>query len=195
MTSNVSYHAGQVTREDRLALLKQKGAVLWFTGLSGSGKSTIASGLEKLLLEKKKLCYRLDGDNLRLGLNSDLDFSEKDRNENVRRVMEVSKLFMDAGLITLVCLISPFRAMRKLAKETIGKDRFFEIYVKTDFETCQKRDVKGLYSKASSGKILDFTGMSSPYEEPENPDLILDTTVSSVDESVTKVFQFLEDKI
>jgi adenylylsulfate kinase len=177
---NIVWHEGNVTYEDRCRTLGQRGLTVWFTGLSGSGKSTIAVAVEKRLHQLGKAVYRLDGDNIRHGLNSDLGFSETDRNENIRRIAEVSSLFKDAGIITLVCLISPYRKMREFAREKAGSAGFIEVYVKADLETCQQRDPKGLYQKARNGEIPFFTGVSDPYEAPERPDLIVDTTVMSL---------------
>ena len=171
----IIWSKGQVSRAQREQLLGQKGIVLWLTGLSGSGKSTIAIAVEKRLIEMGKLCCRLDGDNLRHGLNSDLGFSPEERKENIRRVAEVAALFADAGLITLVSFIAPYRDMRRFARERIGADRFIEVYVKASIATCKKRDPKGLYKMAESGEIDQFTGVNAPYEVPENPDVILDT--------------------
>ena len=161
----------------------QKGIVVWLTGLPGSGKSTLAAGLEARLLDMKKLAYILDGDVLRKGLNSDLGFSDADRNENIRRVAELAALFKDASVITIVAFISPFRKMREFARIRAGKDHFIEVFVKASLETCIKRDPKGMYRKAISDQIKDFTGISSPYEEPEFPDLTIDTEKLSVEES------------
>ena len=187
-SENIHKTTGKVSYIDRCRLLNQKGMVLWFTGLSGSGKSTIAIELEKKLIDSEKLVYRLDGDNIRSGLNSDLGFSDEDRDENIRRISEVASLFKDAGVITLVSFISPFKKMREFARNNIGKDSFFEIYVKADFETCKKRDPKGLYKKAKNGEIDDFTGIGSDYEEPDNPNLIIDTSKLSIEESVKLIF-------
>jgi len=187
--SNLKWHKGKVSYNERCRLLNQKGLVVWFTGLSGSGKSTIAVELEKELNARGKAVYRLDGDNIRHGLNSDLGFSGKDRNENIRRIAEAAALFKDAGLITLASFISPYRKMREFAKKKAGKDGFIEVYVKASPETCAKRDPKGLYKKASQGKIDNFTGVTSPYEEPEAPDLIIDTTQLTLNESVKKILE------
>ena len=187
-SNNIFYSKGKVSYEDRCKVLKQRGLVLWFTGLSGSGKSTIAIELEKRLIKLNKITYRLDGDNIRTGLNSDLSFSKQDRDENIRRITEVCALFKDAGIITLVSFISPFKKMREYAKKRVGKDSFYEIYIKADLDTCKKRDTKGLYKKAENNEIQDFTGISSKYEEPENPALIIDTSLLSVEESVNKIF-------
>lgn len=191
--TNIIWHDGKVRFEDRCRNLGQTGQVIWFTGLSGAGKSTIAVEVEKALLERGRAVYRLDGDNIRHGLNSDLGFSPEDRNENIRRIAEVAALFKDAGLITLVSFISPYRKTREFARERAGDGYFKEVYVKADVETCAKRDPKGLYEKAMKGEIENFTGISAPYEEPENPELILDTTKLSVEECVIKVLGIIED--
>lgn len=166
--------------EDRCRALGQKGLVVWFTGLSGSGKSTIAVEVEKRLNEMGRVGYRLDGDNVRHGLNSDLGFSDENRYENIRRVVEVACLFRDAGIITLVSFISPFRKMRRYARTRIGGDQFIEVYVKAKIETCIDRDPKGLYRAAMAGKVKDFTGVSSPYEDPINPDVLLSTDTMEI---------------
>lgn len=188
---NIVWHNGKVNPEQRRGLLGQKGLVVWLTGLSGSGKSTIAVEVEKRLLEEGYWVYRLDGDNVRHGLNSDLGFSDADRDENIRRIAEVSALFADAGMITLVSFISPFRKMRQFAREKAGAGHFAEVFVRADLETCARRDPKGLYEKAKRGEISDFTGISSPYEEPEDPELLLDTTRMSVDESVEHLLDYI----
>lgn len=168
---NIVWHPNKVTAVDRQRVLGQKGMVVWFTGLSGSGKSTIAVELEKMLTDAGHAAYLLDGDNIRHGINSDLGFSDEDRNENIRRISEIAALFRDAGIITLVSFISPFRKMRDYARECAGEGNFIEVYVSTDFETCRKRDPKGLYQK----QIQNFTGKDSAYEEPLHPEIILDT--------------------
>ncbi|MCI9418881.1 MAG: adenylyl-sulfate kinase [Eubacterium sp.] len=181
---NVVWHSGRVSYEDRCAVLKQKGLVVWFTGLSGSGKSTIAVELEKMLNEAGKAVYRLDGDNIRCGINSDLGFTDEDRNENIRRISEIAALFQDAGMITLVSFISPFRKMRQFAREKAGEGNFLEVYVNTDLETCMGRDPKGLYKK----KISHFTGKDSAYEEPLDPEIILDTVKNTAVECAKQVY-------
>lgn len=189
MTPNkqITSHEGLVSYEDRCRHLKQQGQVLWFTGLSASGKSTIAALLEQALYQRGRLAYQLDGDNLRLGLNSDLGFSLEDRLENNRRAAEVAALFQDAGVIALVSFISPLASMRAYARNRIPEGRFLEVYVKADLETCIRRDPKGLYKKALSGEILDFSGISAPYEEPEHPDIVLDTMEFNLSECVEQV--------
>jgi adenylylsulfate kinase len=186
---NITWQQGKVTEEDRGRLFRQKGLVVWFTGLSGSGKTTIATEVERLLIQQGRAVYRLDGDNLRHGLNADLGFTEADRNENVRRVAEVAALFRDAGLIALVALISPYRRGREFARLRAGDDAFIEVYVQADLETCRRRDPKGLYKKAMNGEIPGFTGISDPYESPLNPDLTLDTTQLTIPEAVRRVIQ------
>ncbi len=182
---NVIWQQNKVTSEDREKVMGQKGLVVWFTGLSGSGKSTISIEVEKMLNEKGLAAYLLDGDNIRCGINSDLGFSDEDRNENIRRVGEIAALFRDAGVITLVSFISPFREMRRVARERAGKENFIEVYVSTDFETCMKRDPKGLYKK----DIKNFTGKDSVYEKPENPEIVLDTIQHSAEECAEIVYR------
>ncbi len=171
---DIVWHSGSVSRQDRERLLGQQAAVLWFTGLSGSGKSTVASALERHLHELGRLTYLLDGDNVRHGLNKGLGFSDADRKENLRRVAEVARLFLDSGAITLVTFISPFRAERELARNLMP-DAFIEVFLDVPLDACESRDPKGLYRKARAGEIPDFTGISSPYEPPEKPELTLDT--------------------
>jgi adenylyl-sulfate kinase len=183
MSTNIVWHEGRIKPEERHKILKQKGAVLWFTGLSGSGKSTIAGEVEKELISRGRLAYRLDGDNIRHGLNSDLGFSEEDREENIRRIATVAALFADTGLITLVSVIAPFQRMRNFARKTAAKHHFYEIYVKASLDICVERDPKGLYRKALNGEIKNFTGISAPYEAPENPEILLDTDYKTPSES------------
>jgi len=189
--TNIFAHDGYIGYEERCRLLGQKGIVLWMTGLSGSGKSTIAVELEKKLYADGKLCYRLDGDNVRAGLNSDLSFTDSDRTENIRRITEVAKLFSDAGVITIVSFISPFKIMRESARKQIGTGRFTEIFVKASFNECFRRDPKGLYKKASTGEISNYTGIDSVYEEPDNPDLIIDTEIMSVEECTEQLMNHI----
>ena len=193
--TNVYWHDGEVSREDRNKLLKQKGATLWFTGLSGSGKSTVAVALEKALMEKGHLCYRLDGDNIRLGINKNLGFSAEDRTENIRRIAEVAQLMVDAGLVVLSAFVSPYRKDRENVKNIVGKENFVEIFVNTPIEECEKRDVKGLYAKARAGEINDFTGVNAPYETPQNPDIEIDTSMVSVEDSVAIIFKAIANKL
>jgi len=192
--NNIVRFDGYVKREDRNKAYGHKSGVVWFTGLSASGKSTIAHTLEKILFEKGIKVYVFDGDNIRHGLNSDLGFSPEDRRENLRRIAEVSKLFVDAGLIVLACFISPYRKDREYIKQIIGKEDFIEIYVKCPVEVCEKRDPKGFYKKAKAGIIKGYTGVDAPYEEPENPDLIIESDKLSPEESAKKVYEFLVKK-
>ncbi|CDA22074.1 MAG TPA: adenylyl-sulfate kinase [Candidatus Caccoplasma intestinavium] len=171
-------------RNDREKLLGQKGIMLWFTGLSGSGKSTLAIALERELYNSGILCRILDGDNIRTGINNNLGFTEADRVENIRRIAEVAKLFVDCGVVTIAAFISPTEQIRQMAADIIGKDDFFEIYVNTPLEVCEERDVKGLYKKARQGEIKNFTGISAPFEAPLNPAITIDTSACSLEESV-----------
>ena len=173
-------------RRDKEAMLKQHARVIWFTGLSGSGKSTIACGLERELAQQGFFTQVLDGDNIRTGINNNLGFSDEDRLENIRRISEVSKLFLDCGVICINSFVSPTREIRRVAHDIIGRENLIEVYVKASLETCEKRDTKGLYRKARAGKIKDFTGIDSPFEAPENPDIILDTERHSVEECVRR---------
>lgn len=192
--ANIVWHGGNVTKSDREELLRQKGVVLWFTGLSGSGKSTLAREVEIKLYEAGHLAYVLDGDNIRFGLNKNLGFSPEDRSENIRRIGEVAKLFADAGAITLTAFISPYQADRDLARALLTEGEFIEIYVECPVEECEKRDVKGLYQKARAGEIKEFTGISAPYEAPAVPELVLNTAAETLEESVDKVLQYLIDR-
>jgi adenylylsulfate kinase len=192
--TNVTWHEGDVTRADRGRLLGQKGATVWFTGLSGSGKSTIACALEKVLHERGLLAYRLDGDNVRLGINKNLGFSAEDRAENIRRIGEVSKLFVDAGLIVLSSFVSPYRADRDLVRklhEDAGMD-FIEVFVDVPLAEAEKRDPKGLYAKARQGLIKNFTGIDDPYEAPEKPELVLKSHEMSLKAEVAALLTLLE---
>ena len=172
------------TRSDKEQLLGQRGLMIWFTGLSGSGKSTLAVALERALQERGLLCRILDGDNIRTGINKNLGFSPADRVENIRRIAEVGRLFVDTGVITLSAFISPTRELREMARAIVGPDDFLEVYVSTPLAECERRDVKGLYAKARRGEIADFTGISAPFEEPEAPALSLDTAALSVESAV-----------
>lgn len=194
-STNIVWQSGKVTYEDRCNLLGQKGLVVWFTGLSGSGKSTIAVEIERILVSRGRTVYRLDGDNIRYGINSDLSFSPEDRGENIRRIAEIAALFKDAGVIILASFISPYKKMRNYAKSKVDKDSFIEVYVKAKYDTCVKRDPKGLYDKALKGEIKDFTGVSSSYEEPENPELVLDTDKYLLEECIDKVLGVIEERI
>jgi len=193
-SSNISWHKMSINKKTRSEFNSQKPCVVWFTGLSGSGKSTIANILEQKLHTIGKRTYLLDGDNVRHGLNKDLGFTDADRVENIRRVAEVSKLMVDAGLITLVSFISPFKSERQMARDLLSSDEFFEIFINTSLEECEKRDPKGLYKKARAGELKNFTGIDSLYEEPENPDLILDTASSNAEELTDQIINFLQSK-
>ena len=182
-------------KADKEAMLQQKAFVVWMTGLSGSGKSTVAKGLERHLPEQEFLTQMLDGDNIRVGINNNLGFSEADRTENVRRISEVSKLFINCGVITLNCFVSPTKAMRQLAKDIVGAENFIEIYINASVSECEKRDVKGLYAKARAGEIKNFTGIDAPFEAPENPDVEVNTAELTIDESIQKVLDFILPKI
>ena len=182
-------------RKDREALLKQKGIMIWFTGLSGFGKSTLAIALEGELYKQGILCRILDGDNIRSGINNNLGFSEADRTENIRRIAEVSKLFVDCGIVTIAAFISPTHAIRRMASEIIGEDDFLEVYVSTPIEECERRDVKGLYAKARRGEIKEFTGISSPFEAPEHPFISIDTSRQSLADSVKVLLEAVSPKI
>lgn len=193
--NNIIKHNFSISQEDRKKLLEQEPKVLWFTGLSGSGKSTISNELEKLLNKEGFLTYTLDGDNVRNGLNKDLGFSDLDRKENIRRIAEVCKLMTDSGIIVLSTFISPFKEDRELAKEIIGKENFLEIYIATDIEECKKRDPKGLYKKALAGEIPFFTGIDSPYESPTNPFLIIETNYLNPEKIALNIYQNVFSKI
>ena len=176
-----------IRREEKERLLNQRSRVIWFTGLSGSGKTTLAVALEKALFEKGFLCQILDGDNIRSGLNSNLGFSPEDRSENIRRIAEVAKLFINCGVICICAFVSPNEELRKLAGDIIGTEDFLEIYVSTPLEICESRDVKGLYSKARRGEVKEFTGISAPFEIPGKPFLTIDTTDKTVDECLDRL--------
>lgn len=182
-------------RSDKEALLGQRGIMIWFTGLSGSGKSTVAIALERELQKRGLLCRILDGDNIRSGINNNLGFSAEDRVENIRRIAEIGKLFVDTGIITLAAFISPNNDIREMAARIIGKEDFMEIYVSTPLEECERRDVKGLYAKARRGEIRNFTGISASFEAPEHPALSLDTSVLSVEESVNQLLALILPKV
>lgn len=182
-----------LARADKEQLLGQRGVMLWFTGLSGSGKSTVAVALERELHRRGRLCRLLDGDNIRTGINAGLGFSAEDRRENIRRIAEVGKLFVDTGIITLAAFVSPTEELRTLARDIIGAADFKEIFVATPLEECERRDVKGLYARARRGEVKNFTGISAPFEAPQSPALVLDTTDTPVEESVGKVLALLEE--
>jgi len=180
-----------MTRADKEQLLHQHGLMVWFTGLSGSGKSTIAMGVERELHKRGILCRILDGDNIRSGINSNLGFSAEDRMENIRRIAEIGKLFVQTGIVTLACFVSPTNDVRRLARNIIGEEDFKEVFVSTPLEECERRDVKGLYARARRGEVKDFTGISAPFEVPENPTLEIDTSRLSLEESVKRVVELI----
>lgn len=182
-------------RHDKEKLLNQRAKVLWMTGLSGSGKSTIAKGLESYLHQAGQLSMLLDGDNVRTGLNSNLGFSDADRRENIRRIAEVAKLFLNCGVITIACFVSPTIAIRDMARDIIGTDDFLEVFVNCPLEVCEERDVKGLYKKARAGEIKDFTGIDAPFEAPVSPAIEVNTDRESLEESVNKIITGIQDKI
>lgn len=184
-------HDKMLGREDKENLLNQNAVALWLTGLSGSGKSTLAIALERKLQKRGFLCKILDGDNIRSGINKNLGFSIEDRTENIRRIAEVTRLFIDSGIITIAAFISPEESMRKMAAEIIGKESFKEIYISTPIEECERRDIKGLYAKARSGEIKNFTGIDSPFEPPVSPVLSIDTSIFTVSESVDKLLEMV----
>lgn len=188
-------HSHTITKNDRVVKNGHKPKVLWFTGLSGSGKSTLASTLEVHLHNQGFNTYILDGDNIRSGLNNDLDFSDRSRQENIRRISEVAKLFVDAGVIVLTAFISPFRSDRKSARDLVGVENFIEIHVDCPLEICEERDVKGLYKKARAGEIRHFTGISSPFEEPENPDIRVNTADSKLEKCLSELIEKIEPKL
>lgn len=192
-SKHIYWQKGKVLKEDRERLLKQKGVVIWLTGLPASGKSTIARELEWKLYKMGKLAYVLDGDNIRHGLNSDLGFSPEDRKENIRRIGEVAKLFADAGIITITSFISPYREDREKARKLLKEGEFIEVYLKCPLEVLIERDPKGLYKKALAGEIKEFTGISAPYEEPTNPEIILETDKETVEESTDKIISYLKE--
>jgi adenylylsulfate kinase len=192
--TNITWHEGHVTRDERAALLKQKGATLWFTGLSGSGKSTIAFTLEHALVSRGRLAYVLDGDNIRHGLNKNLGFSAADREENIRRIGEVAKLFADCGVLAMTSFISPYRKDRDVVRalHVEAKLPFIEVHVATPIETCEQRDPKGLYKKARAGQLKGFTGIDDPYEAPLQPEITLDATSTSPQEAAVQLMDYLE---
>jgi len=191
---NIVWHAHHVTKEDRSKLKLQKPCILWFTGLSGSGKSTIANAVESKLLELKKHTYLLDGDNIRMGLNRGLSFSDEDRVENIRRIGEVAKLFVDSGSIVLSAFISPFIADRKQVRELVESEEFIEVFVDTPLAVCESRDPKGLYKKARTGEIPNFTGISSPYEAPKDAEIHIHNDCITVEDAAAKVIEYLQEK-
>jgi len=191
-SKNIVWHHATITKEDREKLFSQKGVVIWFTGLSGSGKSTLANEVEAALFERGCHTYILDGDNIRHGLNKDIGFSPKDREENIRRIGEVAHLFAQAGVIVMTAFISPYLADREMARKLNKEGEFIEIYCRCALEECERRDTKGLYKKARAGEVKEFTGISAPYEEPVQPELILDTDKETLKESAGKVLAYLE---
>jgi adenylylsulfate kinase len=195
MNKNIVNHNYQVTRENRRGLIKQNSFLIWFTGLSGSGKSTIANALEYKLYQEGYKTYALDGDNIRKGINKDLTFSPEDRTENIRRIAEVANLMVDAGLIVFGAFVSPYKKDRKNIENIVGKDNFVEIFVNTSLDECEKRDVKGLYKKARAGEIKDFTGVNAPYEAPEKPTIEIITDNKTIEESVEMIYNKIKNKI
>jgi adenylylsulfate kinase len=191
-STNITWHASHVSRRERERLLGQRGVVVWLTGLSGSGKSTIAVGTERELVRRGHLAYVLDGDNIRHGLNKNLGFGPADRTENIRRIGEVAKLFADAGVIAMTSFISPYRSDRDGVRALLAPGDFVEVFVSASLETCESRDVKGLYERARRGEIPEFTGISAPYEAPQRPELVLDTDGQTVEESVALLVAHLE---
>ena len=192
--TNITWHQATIGQADREKLLKQKGCVIWFTGLSGSGKSTLAYEVENVLHKRGHLTYVLDGDNVRHGLNKNLGFSPEDREENIRRIGEVGKLFADAGVIAMTAFISPYIADRDKARATVEVGRFIEVFVKCPLSVCEERDTKGLYQKARAGEIKEFTGISAPYEAPAHPEIVVNTAELTLSESAQKVIGFLEER-
>jgi adenylylsulfate kinase len=193
-STHITWHHGHVARDDRERLLDQRGVTVWLTGLSGSGKSTLAVAAERALIERGRHAYVLDGDNIRHGLNKNLGFSPEDRTENIRRIGEVAKLFTDAGVIVFSSFISPYRADRDAVRALMEKGDFVEVWIDAPLEVCEERDVKGLYKKARAGEIPEFTGISAPYEAPERPELVVDTSRLSVEEGVEAIVGYLEEK-
>lgn len=193
--NNIVFYEALVKREKREKLNKHKSKIIWFTGLSGSGKSTLSHLVEEKFHNMGLRTFVLDGDNVRHGLSSNLTFSDTDRKENIRRIGETAKLMIEAGIIVITAFISPFKKDRNLVRQLVNRDDFIEIFCKASLETCESRDVKGMYKKARSGVIKDFTGISSPYEKPENPELIIDTEKLTIEQSVLRVFDFLKPKI
>jgi len=192
--TNVVWHEHKVSRQERESLLGQKGVLIWFTGLSASGKSTVANEVASRLHKQGKLTYILDGDNIRHGLNKDLGFSPADREENIRRISEVGKLFADSGVVTLTAFISPYRKDRDFGRSLLESGRFIEVFVKASIDTCKDRDPKGLYAKALRGEIAEFTGVTAPYEEPLQPEIVLDADVLTVEEEAEMIVSYLNEK-
>jgi len=194
LNKNIVWHDHHVTKEERSSIKEQKPCILWFTGLSGSGKSTVANAVESKLLELQKHTYLLDGDNVRMGLNKGLSFSDEDRIENIRRIGEVSKLFVDAGTIVLTAFISPFQKERDAVRELVKEDEFIEVFIDTPLEVCESRDPKGLYQKARKGEIPNFTGISSPYEAPTTPEIHILNDKISIEDVTTQIIDYLQNK-
>ena len=195
MDENIVYHKYEINRDKRCKSKNQPSFVIWFTGLSGSGKSTIASLVEQVLFDKGYQTYTLDGDNIRRGINKGLGFSREDRKENLRRIAEVARLFVDSGMITIAAFISPLNEDREMVKSIVGVDDYYEIFIDTSVDECERRDVKGLYKKARAGEIKDFTGINAPYEKPVNPDVTIKTEDKTINESVKEVIAYLKNKI
>lgn len=195
MSNNIFKHEFEIGRNDREKQNNQKAFLIWFTGLSGSGKSTLANALEKRLVQQGYHTYLLDGDNVRKGINSDLGFSPQDREENIRRIAEVAKLMIDAGLIVLASFVSPYRVDRARAKAIVGSDDFIELFVDTPLEECERRDTKGLYKKARQGVIKNFTGIGAPYEAPEHPDITIDTTQMDVEQAIDWIVEAIQPNL
>ena len=193
-SKNITWHHSIITKEEREQLLGQKGVTLWFTGLSQSGKSTLATEVEKKLYQRGYLTYIMDGDNIRHGLNRNLGFSPEDREENIRRIGEVAHLFSQAGIITMTAFISPYRADRKRARDLAKEGEFIEIFCRCSIDACEQRDKKGLYKKARAGEVPEFTGISAPYEEPENPEIMIDTDRETIEQGVDRIISYLESK-
>lgn len=194
MSSNIVWHEASITKEERRTQNKHQSFILWFTGLSASGKSSVANAFARRLFERGNQAFVLDGDNVRHGLNKDLGFDEASRKENIRRIGEVSKLFVENGQIVLTAFISPYREDRQVVRELVEAGEFIEVYVKCSVEMCEKRDPKGLYKKARNAEIPNFTGISAPYEEPKNPEIILDTELHSIEECVDQLTDILTSK-
>lgn len=192
-STNITWHDSEVTKAERQERNGHKSVVIWFTGLSGSGKSTVSVALEKALFEQKITSYRLDGDNIRHGLNKNLGFSPEDRKENIRRIGEVGKLMVDAGVVTMTAFISPYEEDRNIVRDILEDGEFIEVYTKCSLDECEARDPKGLYKKARSGEIKEFTGINAPYEEPSNPEIIIDTEQNSVEEAVEEIVAYLKE--
>ena len=184
-----------MTRQDKESLLGQRGIMIWFTGLSGSGKSTVAMGVERELHAQGILCRILDGDNVRAGINNNLGFSAEDRIENIRRIAEIGKLFVQTGVVTLACFVSPTNDIRQMAREIVGKEDFLEVYISTPIEECERRDVKGLYARARKGEVKNFTGISAPFEAPVSPDIAIDTSKISLEESVRTLTELIIKRV